>query len=117
MFNEWNSTFGNMFGGNFKYNQPSFNGQEYDWEDLKKKGKVEESVEETNGIKTIVKTFTSFDGTSTITSVSSEPIFDKKSRLLEIEKEIKEAVVKEDYEKAGSLKQERDKLLNNKTNK
>lgn len=116
MFNDWfntNDTFGNMFGG-WNFNQKSFNGQEYDWEDLKKKGKVEESIEETNGIKTIVKTFTSFDGTSTITSVSSEPIFDKKSRLLEIEKEIKEAVSKEDYEKAGLLKLERDKIQNKK---
>ena len=117
MFNFFNSSFDDMFGGSFNFKFSNLSDSDYDWEDLKSKGKVEESIEEADGIRTITKTFISTDGKQKITSVSSEPIIDdKKQRLIEIDKEIKNAILKENYEKAAELKKERDILLNPNSN-
>jgi protein-arginine kinase activator protein McsA len=93
----------------------NFNREDYDWEAFKKQGTVTESVEEHDGYKTITKTFISADGKTRITSSESSPIIDEtQQRLNEIENEIKEAVKKEDYEKAANLKKEKEKLTNKK---
>lgn len=98
----WNSTW-------------NYNNENYDWEALKKEGKVTESVEEKDGYKTITRTFISADGKTKITSSESSPIFDEtKQKIAEIEQKIKEAVKKEDYETASKLKKEKEKLTNKK---
>lgn len=97
----------------FSNNTWNFNSEKYDWEALKKEGTVTETAEEKDGFKTITRTFMSTDGKTKITSSETSPIIDeKKQRLLEIEKEIKEAVSKEDYEKAANLKKEKEQLIN-----
>lgn len=113
MFNFYsNSSFGDMFGEfNFLYNEDG----SYDWDELKKQGTVTENIEEKNGFKTITRTFVSLDGSKTISSVTSIPIVDdKKQSIIEIDKKIKDAISKEEYELAAKLKKQKDKLLGGK---
>ena len=106
MFNFFNSSWDNLF---FNYN--SNNLENHNWDELKKKGTVEESVEEKDGFRTVTKRFTSFDGSQTITSVSSSPIIDEtKKKMVELDIQIQEAVKKEDYETAAKLKKEKEQL-------
>lgn len=93
----------------------NFNREDYDWEALKKEGTVTETIEEKDGYKTITRTFVSADGKTRLTSSESSPVINEtQQRLNEIENEIKEAVKKEDYEKAATLKKEKETLLNKK---
>ena len=106
MFNFFNSSWDNLF---FNYN--SNNLENHNWDELKKKGTVEESVEEKDGFRTVTKRFTSFDGSQTITSISSSPIIDEtKKKMVELDIQIQEAVKKEDYETAAKLKKEKEQL-------
>jgi hypothetical protein len=107
MFNFFNSSWDNLF---FNYN--TNNSENYDWNELKKKGTVEESVEEKDGFRTVTKRFTSFDGSQTVTSVTSTPIIDEtKKKVVEIDRQIQEAVKKEDFETAAKLKKEKEQLI------
>ena len=109
MFSAFNSSWDDLFNFNYRFNS---SGDNHDWEDLKKKGTVEEIVEEKNGFKTVTKKFVSFDGTQTITSSSTSPIVDEtKQKLIEIDKQIAVAVKGEDYETAAKLKKEKEQLL------
>jgi hypothetical protein len=114
MFNFFNSNWDDFFKFNYELSSSK---ESYDWEELRKKGTVEEIVEEKDGFKTITKKFTSFDGTKNITSVSSTPIIDEtKQKLIEIDKQISLAVQKEDYKTAAKLKLEKDNLLKSNSN-
>lgn len=94
------------------------NNQNYDWEKLKMQGTVTETTEEKNGFKTTTRTYVSMDGTVTITSSETIPLFDDtKTRLIEIENKIRDAVKKENYERAAELKKEKDNLLKPKNKK
>lgn len=105
------SSFNNFF--NFKYNY-SLKGN-YDWDELKKIGYVEEQSEEKNGFKTITRTFISKDGETKITTSLSEPLINEKFEKIKLlNEQINEAVSKEDYEKAAKLKKEKESLLNDK---
>ena len=109
MFNFFNSSWDDMFKFNYEFNSSS---ETYNWEELKKKGTVEETIEEKNGFKTVTRKFTSFDGTQTITSSSTSPIIDEtKQKLVEINKQIAAAVKNEDFEKAALLKKEKEQLI------
>ena len=109
MFNFFNTNWDDMFKFNYEFKK---SGETHDWEELKKKGTVEESVEEKDGFKTITRRFVSFDGIQTITSVSSSPIIDEiKQKVIEIDKQISAAVKSEDYEKAAQLKKEKENLI------
>ncbi len=104
----------NLF--NFKYTYiPNLEKIEYDWEQLKKIGTVEETIEDKDGFITITKTFVSKDGKQTISSVSTMLSVDNtKTKLDSLNKLIQEAVKNEEYEKAAKLKEEKQKLINNK---
>lgn len=113
MFNLFsNSSFDDFYKSfNLKFSNSSHN-TNYNWEDLKTKGTVEETSEETNGIRTVTRIFTSADGETKITSVTSEPIANiQKQQLIEIEKQLKLAVAREDYEEASRLQKEKKNLL------
>ena len=104
--NYWNWESSSSFD-NFSFSNPK-----YDWDKLKKEGKVTETIEEKDGIKTITRYFISLDGNTKITNIESFFIIDdKKQRLKEIKKELEDALKKEDYKKASSLKKEEEKLL------
>ena len=108
MFNFFSSGWDDMFKFNYEFNS---SGDSHNWEELKKKGVVEETVEEKNGFKTVTRKFTSFDGAQTITSSSTSLIVDEtKQKLIEIDKQIAAAVKNEDYEKAATLKKEKEQL-------
>jgi len=109
--NNWND-WENLF--NFKYNfVPNLIKIEYDWEQLKKIGKIEEIIEEKNGFRTITKTFISNDGSKTITESSTSSITDNtKKQLEELNIKIQAAVKEENYEKAAELKKLKEQLLN-----
>jgi protein-arginine kinase activator protein McsA len=100
-----NFNFDDFFNINYSFKE------KHDWEELKKQGRVEEYIEEKNGIRTITKIFN--NGEKTITYSSSEFIdFYNKKKLDEIEKEIQNCIQLEDYEKAHILKKQKDILLN-----
>ena len=88
-----------------------FNEKKHDWEALKKEGTVTEETKEENGFKTTTRTFVSQDGFTKITSSETSLLIDEKQKKLnEFDKQIQEAVSKEDYEKAAKLKNEKEKV-------
>lgn len=98
--------FRSLFGDN-----DFFAPKSHDWEELKKRGRVEEYSKEENGFITVTRTFTSFDGKEKITESDTTHTFDAQIlRLMDIENEIKEALIIEDYEKCAKLKKEKDSL-------
>jgi excinuclease UvrABC helicase subunit UvrB len=109
--NNWND-WKNLF--NFKYSFiPKLEKVEYDWEQLKKIGKVEETIEDKDGFRTITKTFISNNGKKTITESSTSLIIDNtKKQLEELNIKIQTAVKEENYEKAAQLKKLKEQLLN-----
>jgi len=110
MFTNWfnNDTF-NFFKNDF------FNEKKHDWEALKKEGTVTEETKEENGFKTTTRTFVSQDGFTKITSSETSLLIDEKQKKLnEFDKQIQDAVEKEDYEKAAKLKKEKETLKQSK---
>lgn len=99
-------------------NWPNFSsstGKTYDWEELKKQGKVNEIIEEKDGIKTITKTFTSDDGNYSIVSTSSEFVANtNKQSIDELNIKIQKAIADEDYEQAHELNKIKKSILNKK---
>jgi len=90
------------------------NNNSANWEELKKTGTVKETIEEKPGFKIITKTYKSNDGSIVISETITEPIKNKnEDKIKELNKQIKEAISKEEYEKAAELKKQRDKILNN----
>lgn len=89
---------------NYKY-------KSYNWDELKKQGRVEETSKEEDGFITVIRTFISHDGKTKITESDSSPTFDSQTlRLMDINNEIKEALKIEDYEKCVLLKKEKDQI-------
>lgn len=88
--------------------------KQHNWDELKKKGRVEEISKEEDGFITITRTFVSHDGKTKITEVDTSPTFSSQAlRLMDIETELKEALEKEQYELCAKLKKERDQIKNN----
>lgn len=116
MFTFLNSTFDDMFD-KFNFN---LSNEPYDWESLKKKGKVTETVSEKDGVKSITRTFTSTDGATKITSTETcycsseqqDKLIDLQHRLKVIETKLNNAVSTEDYEQAALLKKDKQTILN-----
>lgn len=106
----FNNSWGDLFNYNYKPKSTTYN-----WDELKKQGKVEETTEEKNGFKTITRTFISNDGSQRITQSETFPIIDEtKQKLIDLDKQIYNAVKKEDYETAAKLKKEKELLINKK---
>ena len=81
--------FRSLFGDNDFYLPKS-----HDWEELKKRGRVEEYSKEEDGFITVTRIFTSFDGKEKITESDTTHTFDSQIlRLMDIENEIKDALM------------------------
>lgn len=110
-FEDYFNTWGDLFKFNYEYKSTTYN-----WDELKKQGKVEETTEEKNGFKTITRTFISKDGSQRITQSETFPVIDEiKQKLISLDKQIYDAVKKEDYETAAKLKKEKEILTNKKS--
>ena len=84
----------------------------HDWNELKKRGHVEEQIIEKDGFVTITRTFVSRDKSEKITEVDSVLILDAYAqRLMEIDCDIKRAIEIEDYETAVKLRDEKRQIL------
>lgn len=90
----------------------------HDWEEMKKRGTVTETVQEKNGYKTITKRFVSNDGSESIMSSYTEFDGASESANTNVEDKIKllqskitKAIDAEDFETAAKLRDERQKLM------
>lgn len=111
-FEEKGHFFRSLFGDNdgFYPSKP----KQHNWDELKKRGRIEETSKEEDGFITVTRTFVSHDGKTRITEVDTTPTFSSQAlRLMDIETELKEALDKEQYELCAKLKKERDQIKNN----
>ncbi len=79
--------------------------------ELQDKGIFSEEVTETEELKTITRTFTSYDNGFTKIITLYIPKESKEDVIKELEKQIQEAVAKEDYETAAELQRQKKEYL------
>ncbi len=93
------------------FNQLNSIYKDYDWEELKKTGKVEETTEENNEVVTITKNYKSFDGKHIIsTSNSYYKANENAIKIEELTEQLDIAVDKQDYEIAAKLRDQINEL-------